>query len=198
MALSKAAICNVALSYIGAGKQISSLTEVGSTAASTCNLHYDAARKEVLQELNWPFARKYVDLGLVAEDPTTEWGYAYRYPSDCLKVRRIVTGIRNDPNPPPFEIGQDDQGKLIYTDQDEATIEYTKDEENYARFDAMFDDALSWKLGGKIAPSLSKLKGAVDLCMKQYLIALSVAGARAFNQEEGSDTPDAESVRVRS
>lgn len=196
MAETNIALCNNALSYIGFGKQISSLEEESQQAA-TCKLHYDPARREVLKVRNWPFARKYVLMGLVEENPTLEWGYAYRYPSDCLKVRRILTTVRNDPNPPPYMIGRDTQGKLLYCDIADVEIEYTVDEETTTRFDALFDDALAWKLGKKLAPSLARLKGAIELCEKGYLDALALAGDEAANEEQDSPPPDAESIRVR-
>lgn len=196
MAESKVAICNFALGYVGASRQISSLTE-SSQEAVNCNLHYDQARKELLKEMTWPFATRYRILGMVEQDPTVEWGYSYRYPSNCLRVRRILTGTRNDPEPPPFVIGSDDDGLLIYCDIEDAQIEYTVDEEDPLRFDALFADALAWKIGYKIAPSLGRMKGATERCDKMYLVSLSIAKAESANETQRTESPDAEAIRAR-
>lgn len=199
MAQSDVAICNVALSYVGVEREISSLDNPKSKEASLCKLHYDNARKEVLQEpgVNWSFAKRVVTLGLVEEDPTLEWAYSYRYPGSALKARRLISLIRPDPNPPPFVLGADDQGRLLYCDESEPQLEYTKDETDTTKFSASFDDALAWKIGEKIAPALSRLKGAVDRCERKYMIALSIAAALDATEEQVDDPPESEFITGR-
>jgi len=79
--------CNMALSHIRAGS-INSLTE-GSLPAQQCKLWYPIIRNRMLKESAWGFNRKIRALSLV----TTEifnWAYAWQYPTDCLKINRLV------------------------------------------------------------------------------------------------------------
>jgi hypothetical protein len=64
----------------------------------------------VLRDFDWSFARRYTTLGLVEEDPNTDWAYVYRYPSDCLSVRSIVGAMRTDRSRLPFTLGSDASG----------------------------------------------------------------------------------------
>src|SRR5687767_15095965 len=106
----------MALSNIGIGQEIGDLSE-RSAPARACNFWYDTARDIALASFPWPFANKQVALGLVEEDPTTEWHYSYRYPANCIVFRRIVTGSLPESREIAFRLGQDDTGILIYTNQ---------------------------------------------------------------------------------
>src|SRR4051812_32897245 len=88
-------ICNMALGHLAVGKAIGALTEA-SQEARACLRFYEQARDEVLRDFPWPFATTVEALALVAVQPTTEWGYSYRYPLNCLALRRIPSGVRND------------------------------------------------------------------------------------------------------
>lgn len=84
---SEVEICNLALSNIRAGS-INSLTEA-SLQAQQCKLKYPIIRNRCLTELAWGFNRKIRSLAVL----TTEifnWAYAYQYPTDCLKIHRLV------------------------------------------------------------------------------------------------------------
>ena len=80
-------ICNLALSNIRAGS-INNIDEP-SLQAQQCKLKYPFMRDRLLTELPWSFNHKIRALSLV----TTEiynWAYAYQYPSDCLKISRLI------------------------------------------------------------------------------------------------------------
>ena len=91
MASSTTEIANLALGHLGIGKDIANLDTESSQEAKAMRRYYDICRRTVLQEFTWPFATKFVTLGLVEEDPTDaeEWAFSYRYPADCLFLRRL-------------------------------------------------------------------------------------------------------------
>ena len=80
-------ICNLALSNIRAGS-INSLDE-GSLQAQLCKLKYPILRDRCLREIPWQFNHKIRALAPVTTD-IFNWGYAYSYPVDCLKIHRLV------------------------------------------------------------------------------------------------------------
>src|SRR3990172_6032289 len=120
-------ICNMALSHLGNSKEIAILATEKSEEAAACRRFYETARDTVLRDFAWPFATRILSLGLVEEDPNDEWAYAYRYPTDCLLLRRLLSGLRHDnrQSRAPYRVARDDDGLVIYTDLAEAQMEYT-------------------------------------------------------------------------
>lgn len=198
---SKIEICNLALTHLGVGKEIANLETEASEAAEACNRVYDLSRQETLRDFNWPFATRFVALALVEENPTTEWAYSYRYPSDCLKIKRILSGLRNDNRQSriPYKIIGDNSGSLIYCDEKLAECEYTFNEEDPAKYPVDFIMALSFRVGYYIASRLTKgdpfkLK---DYCLQMYQATISKAARNSFNEQQDEEEVESEFIRSR-
>lgn len=189
------------MSHLGVGKEISDIETDQSSEGQACRRFYEIALDATLRDVNWPFATRFKAVGLVEEDPTDEWDFSYRYPTDCLKIRRILSGIRNDTvdTRVPYKIAQDDSGLLIYTDTEDAEIEYTVREENSERYPADFIMALSYRLAHYIGP---RVTGGDFITLGQqiyqyYQIEISNAASVSFNEEQGDIVPDSELIRAR-
>lgn len=193
---SEVEIYNMALGYVGVAREIDAPDE-GSTESDQCQRYYAQTRDATLRDFPWPFANKVIALGLVEENPNDDWAYAYRYPTDCLRALRLVTGSRVDTAPPPFELGHDDAGKLIFTDQAEAVLKYTRRIEDPELFDPAFVEAFAWRLGSKVAIPLSRSEKERDYAFKRYQFELNVARAHAANEGQVDPAPEAESIRER-
>jgi hypothetical protein len=194
-------IANLALSHLGVGKEISDLTTERSQEALVCKRFYEIAREATLRDFPWPFATRFVSATLIEEDPTDEWGYSYRYPANCLRIRRILSGIRNDnrQSRAPYKLAQDDNGKLFYCDIDEAEIEYTVNEDNEDMYDSDFIMAFSLRLAAYIAPRITggdpfKLG---ERAMQLYLFELNSAKNNALNEEQVEQDVESEYIRAR-
>lgn len=195
---SKTSISNMALGRIGVSQFVENVDTEKSTEAIQCLTYYDHNVEFVLRAFDWPFATGYRALGLVSEDPSSDWEYAFRYPTDALKVRRVVTSLgRSDPNPPPFVVGQDSQGPLIYTDEKNVTVEYTVRVTDPGRFDPLFIDALAWKLAADIAPALSRIKGARDDAMRMFAMSLNISQTIVANEQQREPERESEFVTAR-
>ncbi len=193
---SEVEIGNLALGYVGVAHEISSLDE-DSTEAEQVKRFYATTRDQVLRDFPWPFARRYVALALVAEDPNDDWAYSYRYPTDCVRALRLVDGHRIQTTRIPWEVASDDAGRLILTDQAEAVLRYIKRIEDPEQFDASFVEALAWRLGSKLAIPLSRSAKERDYALERYRLEISVAQANAANEGETDDDPEPESIRAR-
>jgi len=199
---SKTAIVNMALTRIGVSKLLANVDTETSIAAITARTNYENDIDYVLRDFPWPWATAYATLALVAgsvsENAVTDWRYAYRYPTDCLYARRIViyTG-RNEPNPPPFRIGRDSGGKLIYTNEAEAELEYTVRVTDTNEFDPMFVSMLAWKIAAGLAPSQSRIEGIIEACLAAYEVEKTKAMSRALNESQQDAPIEAEAIRVR-
>ena len=191
----------MAISHLGIGKEIANLDTEQSQEASACRRFYDEAVEIVLSDFDWPFATKQATLNLIASNPTAEWDYSYRYPTDCLRIRRILSGIRQDTasSRVPFKITQDSLGKLIYSDQQNAEVEYTVRITDPSYFTSEFIFALSFRLAYYIAPRLTggdpfKLQ---DRMIQQYMYEMGKAKERSLNEERHDVPNDSELITTR-
>lgn len=194
-------VCNLALTFVGSGAEIASLTE-SSAEARACNRVYETARDETLGSFPWPFSRRQAALGLVskkgdANHPSSEYTYAYRYPADCLQLRKILSGLRIDARETrvSYDLLADEAGTLIMTDRADAVAEYTSTlGQNPGRWTADFQKALAYYVAYLIAPRLTKgdpFKMG-DKCYQLYQRALAGARSCAANEvQPDQDPPEA-------
>lgn len=196
-----APICNMALSHLGQDVEIADVENENTPQARAMRRFYATALKQTLRDFNWPFATKTVALELVEENPTSEWAYAYHYPSDCVQFRRILSGIRNDnaQSEVPFRVAYGSASAVIYTDAKEAEGEYTVLVDDPSRFPDDFTQALSMRLAAYVAPRIGgpqaiKLREAI---LALYFHELGGSRANAMNEEQAEEEPEAESIRGR-
>ena len=216
-------ICNQALSRMGSTQQISSFTD-NSNEAMECALWYPSMRDAMLSDFPWPWAEAYYSLNQVAGPETTlaranaQWLRSYRYPTDCLKMRRIVfippsitatlpqttgtTGFNymyNEPwrravgsaTPISYGLGNDSTGKLIMTDFVSIyglAAIYTQAVSDPAQFEPDFADALTWRVAMEISMGLGYDSKKRDFAAKEYAHAVKQARATAMNSIQ-SDIP---------
>lgn len=199
--VSIADICNMALSHLGIGKEVADVETDRGEEAKAFNRFYQITRDELLEKFAWPWATVTADLGLVEEDPTDEWKYSYRYPSNALKLRRIQSGNRVDnlDSRIPFRISRDSTGKLLYTDMQDAVIEYTFRETDPGRFSSLFVTGLSFILAFKMSPRLTKGDPFKlgNRAFESARLWLGMAEASAANEEGQEKEPESELIRSR-
>jgi hypothetical protein len=195
-------ICNMALGNVRA-KSINSLDE-SSIEAQTCKLRYDTARRFVLRDTNWQFAKKTAVLQLLTIEPL-QWVFSYQYPGDCLNIKMVTgdfafkdstaEGLANrwryvdeyiQPEfAVPYEILNVDDSKTIATDQTEAYVIYTKDVSNPTLFDDIFSTALSEYLSTLIAiPLVGADLGIKMIEVNAAKYKQSIDAAISANQNE--------------
>lgn len=200
---SKTEICNIAISHLGIGKEIANISTEQSDEANACRRFYDTARDAALRDFPWPFATKIVSLSLIEtfSGGTYEWTYSYRYPSDCLDAKRIKSGQRNDTRQSrvPFKILKDSAARIIYTDEENAELEYTQRVEDPSFYPPDFIMAFSFRLAAYIAPRLTK-GDPFQLrrqAMEMYDLEISRAKAGSTNEEQPDQLPNSELERAR-
>ncbi|HAO1322245.1 TPA: hypothetical protein IHD35_000564 [Escherichia coli] len=193
-------ICNRALSNIGNNRNINSLTEA-SKEAGQCSLHFDACRDAALSDFDWNFATKRLALA-DTDNPPPDWAYAYQYPTDCVRISEImVPGVRYPTAAMriQYEVGADTDGtgKLIYTDQPAAWLKYIARVTDVNMFDAIFMEALSWRLAAAINMSIT---GNADLgifALNMYKQAINNAGSHSMNESQEPQPPVDEFTAAR-
>lgn len=112
-AITEASICNQALSRAGSTQSITSLNPSDtSVEADQCRIWYPQDRDSMLADFPYPWAEAYLNLAQVAGPEidgnvaNAQWARSYRYPPDCLKIRRLVpTPLTSTPQSPPQTTG---------------------------------------------------------------------------------------------
>jgi len=198
---SQTSICNQAIRHLGSGKTIASITEA-SDEARACRAFYDSTLEEILAEYPWPFAKRFVTLSLVEEFDDGEWTFSYRYPTDCLYLHRLLSGSRQDSTDSKVDyvVLSDAAGRLIYTDLEDAELEYTTRATDPSLWPPLFTEAFGYKLAMKIAPSITagdpfKLG---DRATQHYVDAIDRARVNSANEQQNLTPLDAELIQARS
>ena len=202
-ARSEVHVCNLALSRIGIGRQ---LTDTGAEhpanaiagvtddtpEAQACKLWYEVSRDAVLAELPWPFARGFVTVPsyTVASPPAPwadEWPAAYTYPTESIiSIRRIVTGsFEEDPNPPRFVRRFYNDETVLLSDYfaESLVLEFTRKLTDLSLWPALAVSMLAWRVAADVAIPLNASEQMRSLAMAMYLRELEQAAASAFSEE---------------
>jgi len=119
-----------------------------------------------------------------------DWLYGYRWPSDCLYARRIVDdGVgRTDHDPGiPFRRGRDENGLLIFTNQEDANLEYTMLDCIDLWSDDLFLKFFTWTLAGEASPGLEKAQKTKAECIQ--IAELWFRRATTADMNEGQHEP---------
>jgi len=186
------AICNHALTYIGA-PFISSLSD-GTTAANYLTKIYAPTLNELLRAHPWSFATRLVELSEATgeADEAPEWAYAYEYPSDCLRILKVYNGDEYGKSPTDYNLAtvtefvvrmdSDADAKIILTNEEDAFAYYIALVEDEDLYDPLFVLALAYALAAKLAVPLKgdfKMQQAM-----QYQFAAAEAKAKAMDARE--------------
>ena len=196
--ISVARIGNMALSHIGSGSSIESITE-DSAEANAVELWYDFCRLQVLEAYDWNFARSRQTLALHADDPPATWVYRYQYPSSCVAARLIEHPFGKTADPVPFEVELSENGetKSILTDLSEAKLQYTRDLTLTTLFSGHFVMTLSYLIAHNICFDLTadlKLKLELGLVYNSLLMQ---APAVSANERMDQLEQDADWIKGR-
>lgn len=193
----------MALSHLGVGKEIANIDTEQSQEASACRRYYETSRDATLRDFAWPFAQKRVTLALIQTftASTAEWTYSYRYPSDCIKIQRMLSGIRNDTRQSrvPYEILKDSAARIVYCDEENVIAEYTERVEDPSFYPADFELAFSFRLASYIAPRVAKGDpfGLRSSTWDMYLQEISRAKSASINEMQKEELPLSELQRAR-
>ena len=199
-AVSEIAIWNLALSHVASGDEVQDIAE-NSAGANACRRFYDQARQEVLSDFPWPFATTTIALSVVANNPTTEWAFSYRYPSNCLTLQRLLGAVRNESRATrvPYRIQRDSQGPVLFTDWPNAQAQFTVDVTDTTQFSATFAQALAFLLASYIAPRVTggDPYNLGTRALKLYQWAMMRAQNNAANEEQPEAPPESEFILAR-
>lgn len=196
MSFTKTEICNMALSHFGAPR-ISTFGET-TVQGRHCSDLYAAARDFVLRDHDWSFAEYTVAAATLSGESHPGFSYAYQYPSDCLKVRKIW---QSDNDLPPIEykvvMQSDRKSKMVVTDEAEAYLVYTVQLDATPAYDIAFVTALSWKLASDLCLPITKSQKKTENLLKVYFTYIAAAKAADAAEIEVSRDPVSDFEKAR-
>jgi hypothetical protein len=166
-------IVNSGLIKVGADP-ITSLTD-DSVEARAANAQYEKLRDEVLRAHPWNFAVARQRLARLVEAPPFGFAFQYQLPPDCLRVL-VMNGGRS-----VFEI----EGRKLMTDEESADVVYVRRITDPNEFDAMFREALAYRIAADLAYPLANSTTLSSAMMQLYRDALALARS-VDGQESGA------------
>lgn len=189
-------IANMALSDIGEEGSIVSLDE-DTVEARRCKTFYTEALKSTLEDSDWSFARRQVELSLSGTAPTG-WTYSYAYPANTVRVREIIQADRTEDRI-PFDIFTDENrnSKFIVTDQETASAWVTSLIDATEIFTSSFVNALHYKLASMIAIPITRSADIKKAMEQQYLSAIAKASANDKREKQMDKPRDTDWIRAR-
>lgn len=185
----KAKIFNLALGALLLNKRIADVDTDTSVENMTLNVHYDTAFRATLQDLDLDGTSTQKILELIEEEPTDLWLFAYKYPTDCAFFRRIQSEVLKDGRTTQIKkrIAIHNGVKAIFTNQEDAIIEYISHDISLTLLSASAGLAVAYKLAMLASPLISG-KGAGPLRKEiQGLYLISKAEAQEHDRMENSD-----------
>ena len=208
--MTKTEIANNALLFLGQLYTISNLDDDTSAEGIAIRQVYDKTNDELLRANFWSFSRSFRKLVLVEQDPledlndANEFEYSYLYPTDCLYIKRVVNEIGRVP------VRQEqvtywkafdatNQRLLIYTNMEDAVIEYTSNDVPIELYPPEYCFALSRLIAYKIGLAImtSNTTANIENLYKQYRQDLKTAIARDANEQQYDELPRSEFLRAR-
>lgn len=180
MSYTKTKIYNMALKNLGVTIGIQSASQTDRNTI-VLNEFYDTAKEKTLSDFDWGFASTYRTLSLTGEKSLNpKYLYEYDYPNDCALVREILS--RNSEKV-EFEVSSKISGqKVIYTNQENAIIRYTRFVKEETYYTPEFAMALSWYLAFLSAKAITGVRANTSDCLTLYKQMLNEAKVTDSNE----------------
>ena len=193
-------IANMALAEISAAP-IQSFNE-DSLEAREVRRFYAQSIGKLLEPWDWSFANRRAALAALFNDLPLEWRYAYALPGDISTPIRIVPtggagftyGWAGSVPDYPYAIN----GGILYTNVQDAVLEYGASDLSEDRFPALFVDAVVYELAARLCMPIRKSREMKGDLIKQAETAKDRARADDANRQPlPADGYVSEAIRAR-
>lgn len=193
----KAEIFNLALGALLLTKQVSNIDSDASQENKVLKVHYPTALRMALADMDLDGTSVRKALELIIADPTPDWHYAYKYPSNCVRFRRLIKPndgvhrshrIHKDIRATQIQrqIGNYNDTKVVFTNQINAWVEFIPFDVPLTILSAEANLAIAYKLASLAGPLIAgKGYGALKASVKEQYIVAS-ADAQRIDREENA------------
>ena len=223
--LSDVQLYNMSLAQVGITQVITAPTDQ-SNEALQFNVWYYFCRDLLVREFAWPTVFQTAALNQVSVTGTpasAEWLYSYRWPTDCLTVRRIMCQPNPSPTAPPifpsqpllntqsqlwkhedvnsnpvlYSFSCDVSGRLIMTNEPNAWIQYSQYLSDPTQFAQDFAFLLMWRVAMMIAMPLGRTDDRRAYCERMFKDQWLLVTSRAKNEIQASQAIDFQSEFIQ-
>jgi hypothetical protein len=163
---SEVSICNQALALLGANPIIS--LDDNTTEANLCKTLYPDVRDSVLEESNWSFATKWLNLPPLANPPVGEYANAFPLPSDVIRI--IFVG-EDFSRPEQWQR----EGNNIRKDGNTCKCQIVHRENNPNAYSPLFVQALAARMAMEMAVALTNNASLMGTFAQMYEAKLDKA-----------------------
>lgn len=199
MAISDVIIGNMALSFIGAKRDIVTALTDDTAGAKAVNLWYEYARLSTLEAYNWNFARKRVTLATHADLPPDEWAYRYTFPASTVAIRKIWNPLGETADAVPFDIELIAAGtaKCILTNMEDAIAICTADITTTSLFSPTYVVAFARKIAECVALTITGKESIQNLQTQHFNFLIQQAASLDAQQVVKDPPRDTDWIRGR-
>jgi len=154
MSFTKTKIYNTALSALLLNKEVVDVETDKSNYVSILNTFYDIAFESTLADLDLDSLSQPITLELLAQLEGEAWNYVYKYPTNCVFMRRIKSMVETDNKSThiPKRTGIYNGQSAIYTNEYQAIIEAIPKDVPLEALSPMAGLAVAYKLAFLSAP----------------------------------------------
>lgn len=150
--------------------------EDGTIDARQARIAYDARRRNVLESMDWNFARhRYAPNQVLLNTPTPQgMPFAFSVPPGCLRVRNVMAGYQ--------DLTWEREAQIFASAGDDLQVVYTFDETNAGIFAPSFTLALEFLLAAQFAMTYARSVNRSNHMLQNYRDAM-----READQMEGAE-----------
>jgi hypothetical protein len=139
--MDRTSIANLALLHLG-DRFIDDIDDADDSDANTLKKFYEHARDTVYEAHDWKWAKRALQLQLIATPPTVRYDYAYALPSHFRRLTNISQYDTMDPQLDEFDIVD----RTLTTNAGFAFLEFVASDWSEAVWPAYFSDCVGMKL----------------------------------------------------
>lgn len=172
---SEVEICNLALTRLGADA-IRSFDE-DNKRARLSQISYEHTRSLFLEDHEWTFNTKYIQLAQLATVVHPVFSYVYQIPSDCLYARQILDSSGRINSRTKWEVFSNH----IATDVEGAWLRYSEEVVVTGRYPYYFVEAIATQIAAELAPAIVQDKTRYD-----KLVAIASARLAVAKEKDAS------------
>lgn len=193
----KAEIFNLALSALLLTKQVSNTDSDTGQENKVLNVNWSTALRMALSDMDLDSTSKRQAMELIKADPTPDWHYAYKYPSKCVRFRRLIHfsagghhthRLHKDIRATqiPRQLGNYEDQRVVFTNEQNVWCEIIPVDVPLTMLSAEATLAIAYKLAALSGPLIAgKGYGALKADIReQYKIAS--ADAQRIDREENA------------
>ena len=182
----KAKIFNLALGALLLQRRIVEAETDPSNEAKVLLTHYDTAFRAALQDMDLDSTSSQKDLEKIEDEPNDLWLFSYKYPNDCVFLRRIQSTVDTDSRAThiPKRVAMKDGVKVIFCNLEEAIAEYISKDVPLHSLSANAGLAIAYKLAILAAPLVTGkgAKSLIEAIEKKYAVAKAEAKSHDRNE----------------